>query len=463
MPLPNLLKTPSFVQKFQWITDPVKYIESAVQQYPDIFTAQVVGFGNTIVFVNHPQAIQEILTNGKTFVALGELNRVLQPILGDLSIFVAEGDRHKRKRKLFIPPFHGDRMRSYGQLISNITEKVFQKIPLNQPFLARDATQEISLQVILEAVFGLYEGERCQKLKHLLPTFMSNVFDTPLTSALLFFPSLQKDLGAWSTWGKFLRERQQIHELIYAEIAERREQTNSDRVDILSLLLSAQDEEGKPMTDLELRDELITLLVAGYETTATTISWILYWIHYLAEVQEKLRTEIDSLGHSPNTMDIYHLPYLTAVCNETLRIVPTTIFTTPRVVQEPVELLGHQLDAGTILVAGTYLVHHREDIYPQSKQFQPERFLDRQYSPYEFLPFGGGTRRCIGEALAKFEMKLVLAKILSNYQLKLTDHRPERPQRRGLTIAPSKGVKMIITERRTHQEPLMDGTTTSAS
>jgi cytochrome P450 len=463
MPLPNLLKTPSFIQKFQWVTDPVKYMENAVQQHPDIFTAQVVGFGDTIVFVNDPKGVQEILSNGRKFVALGEMNKVLQPILGDMSILLTDGDRHKRKRQLLIPQFHGERMRAYGQLIGNITEKVLEKIPLNQPFLARDVTQEISLQVILEAVFGLYEGERCQKLKSLLPTFMSNVFGAPLTSTLLFFPSLRQDLGAWSPWGKFVRQRQQIDELIYAEIAERRQQPHSDRIDILSLLLSAQDQEGKPMTDIELRDELMTLMVAGYETTSNTITWAFYWIHYVPKVEEKLRTEIDSLSDDSDPMNIFRLPYLTAVCNETLRIVPVTIFTTPRVVQEPVELLGHQLEPGTILVAGTYLIHNREDIYPQPKQFQPERFLERQYSPYEFLPFGGGSRRCIGEALAQFEMKLVLAKILLNYQLKLTEHRPERPQRRGVTLAPEREVKMIITERRQSRERVTTGETVPAS
>lgn len=344
-------------------------------------------------------------------------------------------------------------MQAYGQIICNLTEKAFSQIPQNVPFLARTAVQDISLQVMLQTVFGLSEGERYQKLKRLL-LLLTDMFRSPLTSSFLFFPFLQKDLGSWSPWGRFVRQRQQIDELLYAEIAERREKPEPDRIDILSLLMSARDEEGKPMTDQELRDELMTLLVAGYETTATAIAWGLYWIHHSPQVREKLLQELDTLGESPDPMSIVRLPYLTAVCNETLRIYPVAMLTFPRVVQERVELLGHQLDPGTVVVGCIYLTHQREDLYPQPKQFKPERFLERQFSPYEFMPFGGGVRRCVGDALAQFEMKLALANILSRYQLALVDSQPEHPHRRGVTLAPAGGVKMVITGRRVRQESL---------
>lgn len=455
MKKPNTLKTPSFLQKLQWIGDPVGYMENAAQQYPDIFSAEIVGVGNNLVFVSHPQAIQEVLTNDrKKFAAQGAPNRILQPLVGNYSVMMLEGDRHKRRRQLLMPPFHGERMRAYGQLICNLTEKVFSQLPTDTPFSARTVTQDISLQVILQTVFGLYEGERCQQLKRLL-ALMAELFRSPLSSSFLFFPFLQKDLGAWSPWGNFLRQRQQVDALLYAEIAERRKQTNLEGMDILSLLMSARDEQGKPMTDQELRDELMTLMLAGYETTATAMSWVLYWVYHLPDVREKLLQELDTLGDSPDSMSIFRLPYLTAVCNETLRIHPVAMLTLPRVVQEPVELLGHHLEHGTAVVGCIYLTHQRQDLYPEPEHFKPERFLNHQFSPYEFMPFGGGVRRCIGEALAVFEMKLVLATILSRYQLTLVDQQPERPQRRGVTLAPARGVKMMVTGQRARQKPLL--------
>lgn len=451
MQLPNLLNKPAFLQRLQWVIDPVGYMESAAQQYPDIFTAEVIGFGNTITFVTHPQALQEILTNDrKKFAALGEENKLLEPLLGNYSIIMLEGDRHRKRRQLVMPSFHGDRMRTYGDLIQNITEKVWNQLPKNQTFIVRNATQDISLQVILKTVFGVHEGAKGEALKQKLAA-MADLFRSPLTSSFLFFPTLQKDLGYLSPWGKFLRDRQQLDELIYTEIAERRAENNTDRIDILSLLMSSQDEAGNPMTDQELRDELMTLLFAGYETTATAMSWALYWIHKQPEVREKLLQELATLGDSPDPMNIFRLPYLTAVCNETLRIHPVAMLTFPRVVQEPVELLGHKLEPNTILVGCMYLTHQREDLYPEPKQFKPERFLERQYSPYEFIPFGGGVRRCLGEALALFEMKLVLATVLSRYQLTLADSKPEVPRRRGVTLAPVRGVQMKITGQSTRQ------------
>jgi unspecific monooxygenase len=460
MQLPNPVQTPSFLQKLQWVADPIAYMENAAQQYPDIFTGRIVGFGDTLVFVNHPQAIQEILTNDrKKYAALGKDNKTLQPIVGDYSIFMLDGDRHRRRRQLVMPSFHGERMRVYGQQICNLTEKVFSQIPTNQPFTARSITQEISLEVILQTVFGVYEGERFQQLKKQL-ALMADLFRSPFTSSFLFFPFLQKDLGTWSPWGKFVRDRQETDKLLYAEIAESRAKPDTNRLDILSLLISSRDEAGEPMTDQELHDEVMTLLMAGYETTATAMAWGLYLIHQNPKVLAKLLQELDTLGDSSDPMSIFRLPYLTAVCNETLRYRPVTMLTFPRVVQEPVELLGYHLEPGTSVVGCMYLLHQREDLYPQPKQFKPERFLERQFSPYEFMPFGGGVRRCVGEALAVFEMKLVLATVLSRYQFALADNQPEVPKRRGITLAPARGVKLVIRGRRARQESQLSLTST---
>ena len=212
-------------------------------------------------------------------------------------------------------------------------------------------------------------------------------------------------------------------------------------------MILARDENGQPMSDAQLHDELITLLLAGHETTASAISWALYWIHRQEQVREKLMGELSQLGNAPDPTIIVQLPYLTAVCNETLRLFPVAVLTVPREVKEPVELMGYQLEPGMRLYGCIYLTHQRPDIYSEPKSFKPERLLERQFSAYEFFPFGGGARRCIGEALAQFEMKLVLATMLSHYRLTLCDRIPEYPQRRGVTFAPGRGVQMVLQEK----------------
>lgn len=443
MKIPTL-STPSWKQKIHWILNPVSYMENNAKSYPDIFDADVVGFDNSLIYVNHPQGIQQLLSNdSKIFSTPGDFNRILQPIVGDYSILLLENDKHKKRRKLLIPPFHGNRMVNYGELILKLCHQIFAKLPQDKPFVARQLMQEISLQVILQAVYGVYEGDNYEQLKSLIGS-MTDLFRSTLTSTFLFFKFLQQDLGPWSPWGNFIRNREAIDILIYKEIAQRHQQSHEESQDILSLLMSARDEDGNPMTEQELRDELMTLMFAGHETTATAMSWALYWIYKLPEVRTKLLQELDSLGESPDPMAISRLPYLTAVCQETLRIYPVGMLTFPRLVKEPVELLGYELEPDNIVVGCIYLVHQREDLYPQPKQFKPERFLEKQYSPYEFIPFGGGSRRCIGDALALFEMKLAIATIVSNYDLELADSRPEKPKRRGVTLAPERGVKMLF-------------------
>jgi unspecific monooxygenase len=437
----------------------VSYLESNHSRYPDLFIAKGTGFANTVVMVSNPEAMQQILkSDRKQLSAPRDFNLLLRPLLGDHSVIMLDGEEHKKRRQLVMPSFHGDRMRAYSELIVKATEQVMGQISPGQAFLARTAMQDISLEVITEAVFGLSTGDRDQQLKQLLAS-ISDLFSSPLTAAFLFLPWLQKDLGAWSPWGKFLRQRQQTDALIYSEISDRRHNPDPNRTDILSLLMFAQDELGETLTDLELRDELMTLLSAGHETTATAMAWAIYWLHRMPEVLTKLRQELDSLGENPEYTDIARLPYLTAVCQETLRIHPVAMLTFPRVVQEPIELIGYPLEPGTILLGCMFLTHQREDLYPNHQEFRPERFLERQYSPYEFVPFGGGVRRCLGEALALFEMKLVIATVVSRYQMGLVDSQPEKPQRRGVTLAPARGVKIQMQGHRESRpqstEPVM--------
>jgi len=447
MTLPNGPKTPRFVQLIQWISDPMTFLDKCAKQYGDIFTAQI---GVPVVMINHPQAVQEML-NSNAFHAPGKANHILKPIVGEQSIVMFSGERHKRSRQLLMPPFHGERMRNYGKLICEIAQDVASKWSVDRPFVARSAMQEVTMRVILQAVFGMDDGPRLQQLRPVIASFV-DMTASPLQSSMLFVKWLRQDWGSWSPWGRMKQQRRKIDDLIYAEIEERRLQPDANRTDILSLMMAARDENGQPMTNEELRDELMTLLFAGHDSTATAITWAFYWIHHLPSVRQKLLQELDSLGENPDPMEISRLPYLSAVCQETLRIYPVAMQMFARQVLTPVELMGHQLEPGTVVFASIYLTHRREDLYPEPLQFKPERFLERQFSPYEYLPFGGGSRRCIGLALAQLEMKLVLATILRDFDLVLTEKKPVQAKRRGVTLGPAGGVRMALRGRRMSQQ-----------
>jgi cytochrome P450 len=410
------------------------------------------------VLFSDPEAMQLILTNddGKLFDAPGGLNIALELITGKLSVFGLSGKDHRRARRLLMPPFHGERMRSYGDLICDTAEQVMREHEPGHAFPARRPMQTISLRIILRAVFGITDGPRYQQLEQRLGTLLGRV-SSPLSASILFVPSLRRDLGPQSPWGRFIRNRQQIDQLIYAEIADRRGarlaceaegvathggsegglNPNPERDDILTLLMSARDEAGEALSDIELRDELMTLLIAGHETTATALTWALYWIHRLPKIRQRLLQELDALDHNFDPNALLKLPYLNAVCSETLRIYPVALLTFPRVTRSRVNLAGVTLDPGTLVAGCIYLAHRRKEAFPDPEEFNPDRFLDQHYSPYEFLPFGGGVRRCIGMAFAQFEMKLVLSSILSRFDLALADAHNVRQQRRGLVSGPS--------------------------
>ena len=403
------------------------------------------GLGSVVV-IGNPQAVEEIFSKDSQF-DVGRANALAQPLVGRNSLMLMDGARHRRERKLLMPPFHGERLVTYAKQICTIAEQVANQWPVGQTFVARTAMQKISLEVILQIVFGLSEGERYQQLKPLLTSWL-DLTDSPLRSSILFLRFLQKDWGEWTPWGRMKRRQRQVHALLQAEIEQRRNKPDKGSTDILSLMLAVRDELGQAMSDEELRDELLTILFAGHETTATTLAWALYQIHQHSDVREKLLQELDSLGENSSPMKIAQLPYLTAVCQETLRMYPVIPVIFPRITKSSVKIAGHLFDPQTTLMPSIYLVHYREDLYPNAQQFKPERFLLRQYSPWEYLPFGGGSRRCLGAALAQLEMKLVLATILSKYQLALANDKPIKLQRRGFTLAPTGGVRMVMTRSR---------------
>ncbi|PSF38793.1 cytochrome P450 [Aphanothece hegewaldii CCALA 016] len=441
--LPNASSKASILRMLWVIVKPFNYLETMHKRYGDFYLDVFSAFPPTLI-ISNPQAIEKVFTLSPELFLSGPANAILKPLLGATAILFQDGDRHTKKRKLLMPPFHGERMRAYGQMIREITLQVMAEPIKKGRFTARPVMQEISLGVILKAVFGLREGERYEKIRSTLIKYL-DFFNVPLNATFLFFPSLQKDLGAWSPWGRFLRHQKTLYQLLDEEIQERREQQDFAGEDIMSLLLSARDEEGQGISDEELRDELLALLFAGHETTALALSWALYWIHYLPEVRDKLLTELSTLNIAEvDPSEIARLPYLSAVVAETLRLYPVALFTFSRVLQKPMELMGYQIPQGVGLAIPIYMTHQRPELYPEPKKFIPDRFLERQFSPYEYLPFGGGNRRCIGAAFALFEMKIVLATILTNYSLTLVDQRPVLPVRRGIVFAPAGGVRLKV-------------------
>jgi cytochrome P450 len=449
--LPPGPQQPATWQMLQWIARPLKFLESCAQQYGDRFTVRI-GVLQPAVFVSQPSEIQSLFRADAQSFVIGQANYILQPLLGDQSVILLDGDRHQRQRQLLMPPFHGERMRAYGQVIQTITQHISQSWKSGDRISVRATMQDISLQVILQAVFGFTPGTRDgnpanlttiqDTVRHLL-----DLTGSPLSSSLLFFRWLQHDWGAWSPWGSFLRQKATFDRAIYAEIHHRHAHPDDNRQDILAMLMAARDEDGNAMTEVELRDELVTLLVAGHETTASALSWALYLLHCHPESYRQLRQELDTVPwDNPDEAiaTVLRLPYLDAVCSETLRLYPIAPIAFPRKLKETMAFGGYDLPPDTFLVACIYLAHRNPKIYPQPEQFQPERFLNRQFSPYEFLPFGGGNRRCIGMAFALFEMKLVLATLLRQHQFQIVGDRPIYPQRRGVTLAPPNHLELQI-------------------
>ncbi len=438
-------RSPALLQTLQLIVNPTKFLAKCAKRYGDTFTLRVLGLNSPpVVFFSQPQAIKEIFALPLEEFDFKKATHVFKPLMGEQSLILQEGKSHQRQRQLMLPPFHGDRMKAYGQTICQITHEVIEQWTAGESISINHFLPDITLQIILQVVFGINPGERYEQLKTMLSSLLEDI-TTPWYSSLFFFPPLQQDLGAWSPWGHYVRRLQQIDNLIYAEIAQRRLENDLSRTDILSMLMSARDENGQQMTDVELRDQLVSLLLLGYETTAAALAWAFYLIHSHAQVLDKLRYEIDSLGDCPQPEAIATLPYLTAVCQESLRIHPIALICTPRMVKESVQVTGYSFSAETIIVPCIYLAHRRTETYPQPEKFQPERFLNHKFSPFEYLPFGGGSRGCIGAAFSLYEMKLVLASVLSRFELALANQRPVYPLRRGITIVPSSsGVQMVV-------------------
>lgn len=445
--LPPGSKLPPSLITIQAVLDQFGTLERFQRQYGDIFyTPKSVSFPPNVIFSN-PQAIEQVFTADPNLFEVNlQANAPIRVLLGDNSLILLDGKIHRKRRKLLLPPLHGERMKSYGQTMVDVTQEVVAQWQERQTFAIRDYLQEISLQIILRTIFGVNTGKRYEKLKTILTEYL-DTFSSPLNSLILFFPQLQKDLGSLTPWGKFLQQKHQIREILQKECDRRRQNPSTKGEDILSLLLDARYEDGQPMEDSDIQDELMTMLFAGHETTANSLTWAFYWLHRLPEVGQKFQGELDSATGDSELTDIAKLPYLSAVVSETLRLNPPVPMV-GRQLKQPFELMGYQLEAGTSVLPCIYLTHQRPDIYPEPKKFKPERFIERQFSPYEYLPFGGGHRRCLGYAFALYEIKLVLATIMSQVELELVDNRPLKSARRGITFSPAGGVKMRVISKK---------------
>jgi cytochrome P450 family 135 len=358
---------------------------------------------------------------------VSEPRRVMEPVVGPSSVLLLDGERHLRMRKLMLPPFHGEAIAHYGEVIKQVTDREIEGWLPGATVRTRAVAQAITLEVIIRAVFGISDPARLAELKRLLPG---------LSAPSPFLLLLQKDLGPRSPWGRFLRRRDRVDALLYDEIESRRGDPDREaRTDILTLLLSARDEEGNPLTDRELRDELITLLLAGHETTATSIAWAFERLLRTPPALARLTEEVKA-GEGSEYMD--------AVIKETLRVRPviTEVFRAP---SERVELGGYVFEPDTQMAASIFLVQYDPDLYrPDPEAFRPERFLEGAPEPYTWIPFGGGVRRCLGAAFAQLEMKVVIATILSRTRLRAPRARSERARFRGVTLLPSRGGEAIV-------------------
>lgn len=423
----------------RWIREPYPFLEECAGRYGDTFTIAIGGFGRVVVFSN-PQHVREIFSDTGEDLEAGRANRTLAPLLGDRSVLMADGSVHRRKRKLLLPPFHGERMQAYGQAMLDVTDAAIDALPQGRPLALHAHLQEITLRVIVRTIFGFDEGPRLEEMV----ARTKRILELGTWPGLLL-PAFQVDLGRFSPYGRFRAAVRLGDELLYDEIRRRR-RDGARGSDVLSLLLDARDDDGQPMTDLELRDELVTLLVAGHETTATGLTWAVRWLGESPDVLDDLRAELDAVGPDPSAEQIARCDLLDGVAREALRLVPV-IPLVARQLRTRMTLGGWDLPAGTIVACSIYLAHRRAEAFPAPARFDPRRFLGRKISAHEFFPFGGGVRRCIGMAFALYEMKTVLARFLGRIDFRLAEPGPIAMRRRSITIAPAGGLRVIARQR----------------
>jgi cytochrome P450 len=403
-------------------------LEDCRRRYGDMFTLRIAHEG-TWVFLADPDAVKQVFTGDPRVLHAGEANVVLLPMLGHHSVLLLDEAAHMSQRKLMLPSFHGERMRGYERTMAEVAAAEIESWPAGEPYAVRPAMQRITLEVIMRTVFGVQDDARRERLWATLGGALEWGSDPRRMAMLAMLGPHRVERAAM-----FQRVRRPADELIYEEIRERRSAPDlAERDDVLSLLLQARHEDGSPMTDEELRDELMTLLVAGHETTASSLAWAVERLVRNPRVLERLRDELASGDDE----------YVDAVCKETLRLRPILALVLRRLT-EPMEIGGRLLPAGVNLAPCIYLVHRRPDVYPEPYAFRPERFIEQPAGTYTWIPFGGGVRRCLGASFALFEMRVVLRELVSRLELRAATAGPERIARRAITLVPERGGEVVV-------------------
>lgn len=426
------LRMPRPLQALGFVTRSVPFMERQRARYGNVFEVNIADEKPWVIF-SDPEHVRQVFTGDPAIFHAGKGNRVLLPLLGDHSVLLLDDEAHLRQRRLLLPPFHGERMARYGELIRDVAEREVATWPVGEPLQLAPRMQDVTLEVIMRAVFGMREGAELDHVRAVLLELLERVTH-PATFAMML--ALGPDRMRETRLVR--RSLRPADEALLAEFSRRRDAADlAERDDILSLLLQARHEDGSPMSDRELRDELMTLLVAGHETTATALSWAV----------ERLVRHPEALGRLREDLDAGGTAYLDAVVFETLRLRPV-LPVVVRDLQRDVEIGGHHLPAGTRIACSITLAHRNPEIYPDPHAFRPERWLGVKPGTYTWIPFGGGIRRCLGASFALFEMQQVLPEIVGRLDLRATDPRPERVARRAITLTPARRAEVVVESRR---------------
>ncbi len=417
------LQTLIWSRRAQWM------LEQCRARFGPMFTLDIA-YEGTWVVLSDPDAVKQVFTGDPRVFHAGEGNQILKPVLGENSVLVLDEQPHMSQRKLLLPPFHGARMQGYEEKMTEIAVREIERWPLGTAHKLRPRMQAITLEIILETVFGVHGGERMEELRVALREFLDMTTNPRLLAPLLMVgPDRARRIPA------FGRRIERVDQLLHREIAERRAAEDlAGRDDILSMLVAARHEDGgAPMSEAEIRDELLTLLVAGHETTATSLSWAIERLVRHPEKLERLRAEAES-GEDA---------YLTATIQETLRLRPVIVLVARRLT-EAVEIGGYELPAGVTVTPCIHLVHRDPSTYPEPERFRPERFLESPPGTYTWIPFGGGVRRCLGASFAQFEMAVVLRELVRRRALRPARPESERPFRRAITETPRHDAEVVL-------------------
>jgi cytochrome P450 len=427
----------SLTQTLRWAFRPLPFMQDCREKLGDSFSVNFLGFERPMVLISDPEAIKALYRERSHGLPPGR-DIILKPILGAKSLLLQEGAEHLARRKLMLPPFHGERMRSYEAALEEIVTAEVDSWPLEQEFPIHARMQAVTLEAILRVVFGVSSGPRLERLRGML----ANVLQETASPRAQIVGLATRRFGGRGPWAKFEGQLREVDQLLYAEIAEHRSRGRlEERDDILSMLMQAEFEDGGTMSDEELRDQLMTLLLAGHETTATALAWT---FDLLLRHREPLRRLRDSLEAGEDD-------YLRATISESLRLRPVIPLAGRRLATELV-VDDLTLPAGTDVTPAIWLTHTRADIYPEPFAFRPERFLDGAPDTYGWIPFGGGIRRCIGASFAEFEMRIVLREVLTRCDLRKASPMPEKTGRRNITLSPKDGTPVIVTARRPARE-----------